>query len=84
MPCRCPTACVVDTAAKMVGAMIAKGLVQEVDADIRNGETVWRETGDGHGVTLVATDAGLAAIGIKWDQCSRPAASAGDGLAALP
>lgn len=26
---------------------------------------MWRETGDGHGVTLVATDAGLAAIGIE-------------------
>ncbi|NGQ93528.1 DUF3489 domain-containing protein, partial [Rhodobacter sp. HX-7-19] len=51
-------------AAKVVGAMLAKGLLQEVDADLRKGEPVWRETGDGHGVTLVATDAGLAAIGI--------------------
>jgi hypothetical protein len=52
-------------AAKVVGAMIAKGLLQEVDADLRKGEPMWRETGDGHGVTLVATDAGLAAIGIE-------------------
>lgn len=52
-------------AAKVVGAMLAKGLLQEVDADMRKGEPVWRETGDGHGVTLVATDAGLAAIGIE-------------------
>lgn len=52
-------------AAKVVGAMLAKGLLQEVDADLRNGEPVWRETGDGHGTTLVATDAGLAAIGIE-------------------
>ncbi|OYW42027.1 MAG: hypothetical protein B7Z38_06360 [Rhodobacterales bacterium 12-64-8] len=52
-------------AAKVVGAMIAKGLLQEVDADLRKGEPMWRETGDGHGTTLVATDAGLAAIGIK-------------------
>ncbi len=52
-------------AAKVVGAMIAKGLLQEVDADLRKGELVWRETGDGHGTTLVATDAGLAAIGIE-------------------
>jgi hypothetical protein len=50
-------------AAKVVGAMLAKGFLQEVDADLRKGEPVWRETGDGHGVTLVATDAGLAAIG---------------------
>ena len=52
-------------AAKVVGAMLAKGFLQEVDADLRKGEPVWRETGDGHGVTLVATDAGLAAIGIE-------------------
>lgn len=54
-------------AAKVVGAMRAKGLIEEVEADMRNGEPVWRETGDGHGITLVATDAGLAAIGIETD-----------------
>ena len=54
-------------AAKVVSAMLAKGLLEEVDADMRKGEPVWRETGDGHGVTLVATDAGLAAIGIETD-----------------
>ena len=54
-------------AAKVVGAMLAKGFLQEVDADLRKGEPVWRETGDGHGVTLVATDAGLAAIGIETE-----------------
>ncbi len=52
-------------AAKVVGAMLAKGFLEEVDADTRKGEPVWRETGDGHGVTLVATDAGLAAVGIE-------------------
>ncbi|WP_299363379.1 DUF3489 domain-containing protein [uncultured Paracoccus sp.] len=52
-------------AAKVVGAMLAKGFLEEVDADIRRGAPVWRETGDGHGVTLIATDAGLAAIGIE-------------------
>ena len=45
--------------------MLAKGLLEEAEADMRKGEPVWRETGDGHGVTLVATDAGLAAIGIE-------------------
>ena len=50
--------------AKVVGAMIAKGYLEEVDADLRKGEPMWRETGDGHDTTLVATDAGLAAIGI--------------------
>lgn len=52
-------------AAKVVGAMLAKGFLEEVEADMRKDEPVWRQTGDGHGVTLVATDAGLAAIGIE-------------------
>ncbi|WP_123194489.1 DUF3489 domain-containing protein [Pannonibacter phragmitetus] len=52
-------------ATKVVGAMLAKGFLEEVDANMRNGEPVWRETGDGHGTTLVATDAGLAVIGIE-------------------
>ena len=60
-------------AAKVVGAMLAKGFLQEVDADMRKGEPVWRETGDGHGVTLVATDAGLAAIGIETEGADAPA-----------
>ena len=52
-------------AAKVVGAMISKGFIEEIEADMRKGEPVWRETGDGHGVTLIATDAGLAVIGIE-------------------
>ena len=52
-------------AAKVVNAMITKGFLEEVDANMRNGEPVWRETGDGHGVTLIATDAGLSAIGVE-------------------
>ena len=63
-------------AAKVVGAMIAKGFLQEVDADLRKGEPMWRETGDGHGTTLVATDAGLAAIGIEPDDAPAPDAAA--------
>jgi hypothetical protein len=51
-------------ARNVVGAMLTKGLLQEVDANPRQGEPLWRETGDGHGTTLIATDAGLAAIGI--------------------
>lgn len=65
-------------ATKVVGAMLAKGFLQEVDADTRKGEPVWRETGDGHGVTLVATDAGLAAIGIEPDNASTAPAGATD------
>lgn len=63
-------------AAKVVGAMIAKGLLQEVDTDLRISATVWRRTDDGHGVTLVATDAGLAAIGIEPDDADTGPAGA--------
>ena len=65
-------------AAKVVGAMIAKGLLQEVDADLRKGELVWRETGCGHGVTLIATDAGLAAIGIEPEDANTAPVGATD------
>lgn len=57
-------------AAKMVRALLAKGLLEEVEADMRKGDLVWRETGDGHGVTLAATDAGLVAIGIEPENMS--------------
>ena len=63
-------------AAKVVGTMIAKGLLQEVEVNSRRSEPVWRETGDGHGTTLVATDAGLAAIGIEPDEAETAPASA--------
>ena len=52
-------------AAKVVNALIATGLVEEVEADIRGGEPIWHKTGDGHGTTLIATEAGLAAVGIE-------------------
>jgi len=47
-----------------VTKMIEHGWLEEVDADIRKGEPLWRETGAGHGTTLMATDAGLLGIGI--------------------
>ena len=65
-------------AAKVVSAMLAKGFLEEVDADMRHGEPVWRETGDGHGVTLVATDAGVAAIGIEPENANPAPAGATD------
>ena len=53
-------------AAKMtVTRMIKHGWLQEVDASSSRGDPLWRETGDGHGTTLVVTDAGLLAIGIE-------------------
>lgn len=53
-------------AAKMaVGRMIKLGWIEEVEANLRRDEPLWRETGDGHGTTLIATEAGLDAIGIE-------------------
>ena len=50
-------------AQKVVGALLARGLVAEVEAG--RGDPLWRETGDGKGVTLAATDAALRALGIE-------------------
>ena len=53
-------------AAKMaVNRMITNGWLEEGDANMRKGEPLWRETGDGHGTTLIATEAGLETIGIE-------------------
>lgn len=52
-------------AQKAVTAMINRGWLEEVEANLRRGEPMWRETGDGHGTTLIATEAGLQAIGIE-------------------
>ena len=53
-------------AAKMaVAKMIERGWLEEVEANLRRGDPRWRETGDGHGTTLIATEAGLAVIGIE-------------------
>ena len=53
-------------AAKMaVTKMIERGWLEEVEANLRCGDPLWRETGDGHGITLIATEAGIAAIGIE-------------------
>lgn len=55
----------VGAAAKMaVGKMIDSGWLQEVEANIRRSDPLWREKGDGFGTTLVVTDEGLLAIGI--------------------
>ena len=52
-------------AKKSVAAMISRGWLEEVEADLRRGDPLWRETGDGHGTTLVVTAEGLEAIGIE-------------------
>ena len=52
-------------AKKVISMMIERGWLEEVDADMRKAEPLWRETGDGHGTTLVVTAAGLLAIGVE-------------------
>ena len=53
-------------AAKMtVTKMLERGWLEEIETNGRRGEPLWRETGDGHGTTLIATEAGFAAIGIE-------------------
>lgn len=51
-------------AAKVVTLMIGRGWLEEVPADHRKREPLWRETGEGRGTTLIVTHAGLEAIGI--------------------
>ncbi len=49
-------------ARKSIESMIAKGLVEERDANVVRGDPIWRRNGDGHGLTLAITDTGLAAL----------------------
>ncbi|MFN3890154.1 MAG: DUF3489 domain-containing protein [Beijerinckiaceae bacterium] len=72
---------------KVVHPLIEKGLLEEVHADRRLGEPEWRETGDGHGVTLAITPAGLSALGIEADgspQAATGAEVAAEGTDAAP
>jgi hypothetical protein len=50
---------------KVINALIGKGLLREVKANRKLGDPVWREGGEGQGLTLIITDAGFAAIGIE-------------------
>lgn len=50
---------------KVIVPLIKRGLLEEVDANLRKDEPTWRKTGDGHGTTLVITDVGIEAIGGK-------------------
>ena len=52
-------------ATKAVAAMISRGWLEEVEANMRRKDPLWRETGDGHGTTLIATEAGLQVIGVE-------------------
>jgi len=61
---------------KVVNALVDKGLLREVKANRKLNDPVWRETDDGRLVTLVITDAGLAAIGIETEAPKEPATEA--------
>ena len=50
---------------KVVNALIHKGLLKEVKANRKLGDPVWRESDEGHGLTLIISDAGFTAIGIQ-------------------
>ena len=58
---------------KVIKPLIEKGLLEEVDANRKLNDPVWRETGDGHGVTLIITDAGLEAIAVEPDTAPQAA-----------
>ena len=58
---------------KVIRPLIEKGLLEEVDANRKLNDPVWRETGDGHGVTLIITEAGLEAIGVEPDAAPQAA-----------
>ena len=69
---------------KVVSALVAKGLLKEVKANRKLNDPVWRETDEGRLVTLVITDAGLAAIGIAVDEAQKLAAEAAAAEPAAP
>jgi hypothetical protein len=50
---------------KVINALIGKGLLREVKANRQLGDAVWREGGEGQGLTLIITDKGLEAMGIE-------------------
>jgi hypothetical protein len=52
-------------ALKVINPLIQRGLLEEVAANRKLGDPVWRATDEGHGVTLIITDAGLEAIGVE-------------------
>jgi hypothetical protein len=50
---------------KVINALIEKDLLKEVKANRKLGDPVWRDSDEGHGLTLIITEAGFAAIGIE-------------------
>ncbi len=50
---------------KVVNALVEKGFLKEVQANRKLNDPVWRESDDGHGLTLIITDAGLETMGLE-------------------
>ena len=69
---------------KVIGPLLEKGLLEEVDANRKLGDPVWRETGDGHGVTLIISDAGLEAIGVEPDGAPQAVTHGKEAIEAAP
>ncbi|WP_395664153.1 DUF3489 domain-containing protein, partial [Aestuariivirga sp.] len=57
---------------KVVNALIGNGLLKEMKANRKLNDPVWREAEDGRALTLIVTDAGLAAIGIEPEGTKEP------------
>ncbi|WP_347268144.1 DUF3489 domain-containing protein [Paracoccus sp. (in: a-proteobacteria)] len=53
---------------RVLQTLLAKGFIEEVDADLGSGEPLWRRVDDGSETTLIATAEGLAAIGIRLSE----------------
>ncbi len=59
-------------AAKVVGALLSRGLIAETTTDSRTKadaalNRIWRNDADGCAILLHVTDAGFAAIGVEWE-----------------
>jgi hypothetical protein len=52
-------------ALKVINPLIQRGLIEEVAANRKLGDPVWRNNGNSYGVTLIITDKGLEAIGVE-------------------
>jgi hypothetical protein len=52
---------------KVVNALVEKGLLKELKANRKLNDPVWRDSDEGHGLTLIITDPGFAAIGIELE-----------------
>ncbi|MFN3973540.1 MAG: hypothetical protein ACK4L4_19740, partial [Gemmobacter sp.] len=70
-------------AAKVVGALLKRGLIAESTTDSQTKadaalNRIWRNDADGRAILLHITDAGLAAIGIEPEDANTAPASATD------